>query len=72
MKAFYASLFEKVKGHPVAMVLAGIGLAVWGGGSTLSDTQIEPWGTLLQGLGALIGVIAGAIVTLAKKKEPPQ
>jgi type IV secretory pathway VirB2 component (pilin) len=73
MKPFFATLMEKVKDHPVARVVAIVALAIWGGGCTLSEAQLEPAGTIVQGIGAIAGVIAGAVVLFSKPKAlPPQ
>ena len=71
MKAWLLELLQKTKDNPVAKVLAIIAIAVWGGGYSLSEVPIEPWGTLVQGLGALIGVIALVVVGKSKPKDAP-
>jgi hypothetical protein len=70
VKAWLLELLAKTKDNPVAKALAVIAIAVWGGGYSLSEVPIEPWGTLVQGIGALVGVIALVVVGKAKPKEP--
>ena len=74
MKSYFATLLEKVKDNPAAKALAIVAFAVWGGGATLSEVPIEPWGTLVQGIGAALALAAGAVVAFSKKKpdEPPK
>lgn len=71
MKELLANLYTKAAGNPVGLALAAVSIAVYGAGSSLSEMQIEPWGALVQGIGALICLVAGAYVN-RKPKEPPQ
>lgn len=72
MKAWLLELLQKTKDNPAAKVLAIVALAVWGGGYSLSEVPIEPWGTLVQGVGAAIGLAAMIVVGKSKPKEPPK
>lgn len=69
MKAWLLELLAKTKDNQAAKALAIIAIAVWGGGYSLSEIPIEPWGTLVQGVGALIGVIALVVVGKSKPKD---
>ena len=71
MKELLASVMEKAKGNPVGLVLAAIAIAVYGGGEALSGANVEPWGTIIKGLGGVIVLIAGAWVSKSKPKDPP-
>lgn len=73
MKAWLWELLAKAKDNPAARVLVIVAIAVWGGGYSLSEVPIEPWGTLVQGVGAAIGLVAMVVVGKAKPKdEPPE
>ena len=72
MKPWFLELLVKTKDSVAGKVLAILGLAVWGGGYTLSEVPLEPWGTLVQGLGAALGLAAMVVVGKAKPKEEPK
>jgi hypothetical protein len=72
MKTLLAALSEKAKGNPVGVVLASLAIAVYGGGEALSEMAVEPWGTIVKGVGGLLCLVAGAWVARSKPPEDPK
>lgn len=72
MKALLATLTEKAKGNPVGVVLASLSIAVYGGGDALTEMAVEPWGTIVKGVGGVLCLVAGAWVAKSKQQDPPK
>ena len=75
MNEMIRALLASAKGNPVGLVMAMIALACYGGGQKLTESALEPWGTILQGLAGVLVLIAGAWVGRAKPQppeDPPQ
>jgi len=71
MKELLANLYTKAAGNPVGLGLAAVSIAIYGGGTALSEMHVEPWGTLVQGIAAVICLAAGAYVN-RKPMDPPK
>ncbi len=53
--------------NPVGLFLAMCALAFYGGGQKLSESAVEPFGTIMQGFAGVLVLIAGAWM----KRKPP-
>jgi hypothetical protein len=65
------ALLANAKGNPIGLVLAAVALVCYGGGQKLSESAVEPFGTILQGLAGVLVLIAGAWMK-KKPEEPPK
>ena len=56
-------IFERIKGHPKTSALAAVAFIVWSAGESVSGSGIEPWGSIISGIG---GAMAGVGLLLAR------
>lgn len=67
-------ILANAKGNPITTALALIAIALLGGGKVMADNLIEPWGTAVAGVGAILVIVLGFIAVDPNKKprDPPQ
>ena len=65
------AIIELFKADKRTTWIAGLCLALYGGGESLRSYGMEPWGSIVIGLG---GTVAGCALLFAKfsKKQPPE
>lgn len=67
------TLIVNAKGSPVTTALAMVAIGLLGGGKYMADNGVEPWGTAVAGIGAIVVIVLGFIAKDPKKHEdPPQ
>ncbi len=68
-------ILANAKGHPVTSVFAVIAVALAGAGKMMAENGLEPWGTAVAGVGAMIVLVLGFIARDPKsgqKQEEPK
>lgn len=68
-------ILANAKGSPGTTAAAMVALALLGAGKLMAEHQVEPWGTAIAGLGAMIVLVLGFVAVDPKKlppKDPPQ
>lgn len=69
------TLIANAKGSPITTAFAMVALALLGAGKLMTENNVEPWGTAIAGLGAMIVLVLGFVAVDPKKlppKDPPQ
>ena len=68
------TILANAKGSPITTALCLVAIALLGGGKLMTENAIEPWGTAVAGLGAIIVLVLGfiAVDPSKKPKVPPQ
>lgn len=68
------TILSNAKGSPITTALAMIAIVLIGGGKLMTENAIEPWGTAVAGLGAIIVLVLGfiAVDPSKKPKDPTQ
>lgn len=66
-------VLTNAKGSPVTSALAIVAIMLLGAGKYATEHGVEPWGTAVAGLGAILVIVLGfAAVDPKKKAEPPK
>lgn len=65
------TILANAKGNPVTTALAMVAIALLGGGKLMAENAIEPWGTAVAGLGALLVIVLGFIAVDPNKPQGP-
>lgn len=63
-------ILSNAKEHKLTTVLATIAVLLAGGGKVMAEHGLEPWGTAVAGLGALLVLVLGAVARDPKKVDP--
>lgn len=62
-------ILANAKGSPITSVLGIIAIFLLGGGKVMADNMIEPWGTAVAGLGAILVIVLSFIAKDPKKGD---
>jgi hypothetical protein len=62
------AVLVNAKGSPVTSALAIVAIALLGAGKYLTEHAVEPWGTAVAGLGAMLVIGLGFAARDPKKK----
>lgn len=62
-------ILANAKGSPITSVLGIIAIFLLGGGKVMADNMIEPWGTAVAGIGAIIVIVLGFVAKDKIKKD---
>jgi hypothetical protein len=54
-------ILANAKNSPVTTVLAVIAIFLLGGGKVMAEHGIEPWGTAVAGIGAILVIVLGFV-----------
>lgn len=66
------AMIEMIRQDKRTTVLAGVCFALYGAGESLRTVSIEPWGSILIGLGGTVAGIALLVAKFSKPEEKPK
>lgn len=65
-------ILTNAKNSPITSVFAIVALGLLGAGKLLADNGVEPWGTAVAGIGAIVVIVLGFVARDPKPPEDPQ